>query len=165
MLKFHENRNMVKNYFLAVAAVSFLVCLVSDLLPKTGVGNAARFIGSLILVLSVITPITQINPEDISAAISQFHIQTVQRNSGIEVNNQKLIAELIKDQCEAYVLNKAEEQGMDISVDISVCVNKGDYPYPETIRFSGTVSQADRQYIMDVTERDLGIPQSRQEWK
>lgn len=156
---------MIKNYFLAIAAVSFLVCLVLELIPKTGVGNVARFVGSMILTLAVITPIAQIKPEDISAAITQFHFQTMQRNSGVEVKNQELIAELIKNQCEAYVLNKAENRGMDISVDIAVCVNKGAYPYPEAVIFSGPASQEDRRFIMDVTERDLGIPQSRQEWR
>jgi len=86
-----------------------------------------------------------------------------QLRTGIEVKNRDILAQLIKEKCEAYILDRADEMGLTLSVDV-VMREAGDYPYPVSVVLSGMISESDRLYFKKMLERDFAITPECQEW-
>lgn len=154
----------IKNYLLSMAASAFLLSLVLAVLPKGKIHRISRFAGALLLILAVIAPIARIDADDISQSIAKFQMQTQQLQTGIEVRNREILSQLIKEQCQAYILDKAEAMGVSVSVEISLSEER-DYPYPVSVVLQGNVSPEDRGHLERIIEQDIGIPPERQEWK
>ena len=77
--------------------------------------------------------------------------------------NREIAAALIKEQCEAYILDKAAARGITLEAEIRLS-GEGQYPYPTGVTLYGQVSQSDREAISAIIAGDLGIPRESQEW-
>lgn len=69
-------------------------------------------------------------------------------------------AELIKQQTEAYILDRATAMNADVTVTVSLgmdCV-------PASVRIAGKISPLSRSRLTDVITTELGIPREQQEW-
>ena len=71
-------------------------------------------------------------------------------------------SEIISTETCAYILDKAESMGADISVD--VILNNGEPPIPDTVYLCGKISPYARNRIENMIETDIGIPKERQIW-
>lgn len=149
---------------MAVASAALLVSFVLALLPKGKIRAIFKFCGALLLILVVITPLTKLDVEAFAQAIAKQQMQIEQMRTGVEINNREILSELIKQQSEAYVLDKAESLGITVTVDITLN-EEGDYPYPGSVILSGNASQEDQQYLSKIIAEDIGVPTECQEWR
>ena len=69
---------------------------------------------------------------------------------------------IIKEKTEAYILEKAESLGLDISVEINF--GEADSMVPTEVRISGPVSPYAKDQLSKTISTDLGIPEERQIW-
>ena len=139
--------------------MSFFLVIV----PQGRIRNTAKFLGSLIVVLAVVSPIVKLDSEDISRTIAKFQMEKEELRTGIEIKNREIISELIKENTQSYILDKAEAMGIELSVDVTVR-GEGDYPFPVSVVLKGEVTQAERAFLERMIERDIGISKERQEW-
>ena len=154
----------VRNYLLSLAAVGLLLALVQALLPKGAVKKTAVLAGSLLLILAALTPLARVNYDDMARSISRIQMEAETMRTGIEVGNRSLMAEIIKQNCEAYILDKAEEMGLALQAEITVSGGAG-YPYPTAVTLSGAATAAQKQALTQYIAENLGIPAAQQEWK
>jgi len=70
--------------------------------------------------------------------------------------------EYIKSKSETYILNKAEEMGAHVSVD--VVLSDSELPVPAQITLCGAVSPYIRQQLVDCIQNELGIAEDEQIW-
>lgn len=155
---------VIKNYLLHVCAASLLLSLIKTILPEGRVRFVAVFCGALLIVLIVISPLTQVRTVDMAEAIARFQMDTKQIQSGIEVKNREILEQIISQQCQAYILDEAEQLGVEIAIQVEMN-QSGQYPYPVSIEVSGTISEEKREYLSGMIERDLGIPADKQKWE
>lgn len=69
-------------------------------------------------------------------------------------------AEYIKTSCEAYILDKAKDLGVEIRAIFSL---NGDL-IPETAEISGTGGIREQKRLQKILMMDLGIPKENQIW-
>ena len=69
-------------------------------------------------------------------------------------------AQIIKEELEAYILDKA----CDIGCSIAVQVHMTEDGYPESVSVSGKIGEGDRKVLEKLLEEDLGISKERQQW-
>ena len=155
--------SIINEYLLSISAAALLTSVAASLVVNGNVGKIVNCIVMLILVLVVFVPVAKINVSNIARSIAMFRMDLEQEKTGIEVNNREILAELIKEKCEAYILDKAETLGVTIQADITIS-EEGGYPYPVHIRIIGRVSAEDRAYLQRIIEEDIGIPSEQQEW-
>lgn len=154
----------VRNYLLSIAAVGLLLSLVQAILPKGAARKSAVMAGSLLLLLTVLSPLARLDYAGIARSISRIQMETETMRTGIEVGNRELMAKIIKQNCETYILDKAEEMGL--SLRAAVTVSEGtDYPYPTAVTMEGSASAAQKQALTKFIVENLGIPEAQQEWK
>ena len=156
--------NSIKSYLLHVASAGFLLSLILAVIPKGRVQQIAKFVGGLVLILTVITPVMKLDTDDLARSISRFHMTAQQDRTGIEISNRNILAQLIKDQCQTYISDKAEALGFEVSAEITLS-EEGDYPYPVSVVLRTDASQKERDHLENIIVQDLGIPPERQEWK
>ena len=153
----------LKAYLLSITASALLMSLVLALLPKGKLRKTASFVGSLLLVLTVVAPVARLDPAQLAKSIAELRMETETIRTGIEIGNREIAAALIKEQCEAYILDKAAARGITLEAEIRLS-GEGQYPYPTGVTLYGQVSQSDREAISAIIAEDLGIPRESQEW-
>ena len=126
--------------------------------------NVINFVSGLLLLFVVVAPIAKIEAGSVAKMIAKMQMDAEQMRTGVEVKNRDILAELIKERCETYILDKAEKMGVNIHPEVTLS-EEGEYPYPVFVRISGNVSSEDRTYLQDIIEQDLGIPLEKQEWR
>ena len=72
------------------------------------------------------------------------------------------IRQLIIQETEAYILNKAGLLGMDIRADVEL--SEGEYPVPERAVIRGNWTDSQKSQLSAMLEAELGIPEEDQRW-
>lgn len=154
----------LKQYLLSVTGASLLVSLIMSVLPKGKLRAAAVFTGSLLLVMTVISPVVQLDETRIPALADQIRASAGQLQPSAANQDQSLLVQRIKEQCEAYILDKADELGL--SVEITVQLDEtAIYPYPISSTVRGMLTEHDKQSLSMILEEELGIAEEQQRWK
>lgn len=153
----------VRSYLLSIAAAALLLALVQALLPQGAAKRTAAMAGGLLVLLAVLSPLARLDYENLAKSISQLQLETETARTGIEVGSRELMAGIIKQRCETYILDKAEQMGVELQVEITVSEGAG-YPYPTAAVLRGAVTEGQRQTLTDYIAENLGIPAEQQEW-
>lgn len=151
-------------YLISVVASVMLLSLIQSLLPKGTVKKVAGFVGGLLVVLAVLSPAVKIEPEQLLRYAAEFRRETRDITGKIETGNEELMARIIKEQCQSYILDKASQRGLDVKVEV-ILGKEGGYPCPVAVSLTGTVTPAERSWLTKEIARDMGIPANRQEWR
>ncbi len=154
----------IRNYLLAVAAAGILVSLLLSLLPAGPLRRTGQFVGGLILVLAVLAPVAQVELADLSRALARIRVETKEAITGVQTDNRELLAAIIKEDCETYIWDKAQEMGLELEVEVTVEAGVN-YPYPTAVTLRGAVTAAQQAALSQWIEENLGIPGAQQEWR
>ena len=82
-------------------------------------------------------------------------------NAQAEVQQQ--ICNVIKEQTEAYILEKASALNADITVSVKLALDT-QYPTPESVHIKGNISPYARRLLSQTIQDDLGIASEDQVW-
>ena len=155
--------NTMKTYLLTVVAASFLYSLIANFLTNGKCKKILSFIGTLLMTVTVLSPLAKLDATKMSKAIAELQLETEEWKTGVDIQNRELIGVLIKQKSEAYVLDKAEAMEVALSLEITL-QDDGGYPYPYRISIDGTWTEEEKHKLSIMISEDLGIPAERQEW-
>lgn len=153
----------VAKYLLAVAAAGMLVSLVQPLLPEGAPRRVGSFVGSLVVILAVLSPLKAVDPADMAEAIARIRTEAREAVTGVEVGSREILAAIIKEDCETYIWDKAQEMGLELEVVVTVDEGAG-YPYPTGAVLTGAATAAQQEALGRWIEETLGIAREEQEW-
>ena len=153
----------IRKYLLSVAAASLLTSLLPALLPKGKIQKVEAFIGSLVLILTILSPVVKLNASSIRKAMESYQIDLQDTQRGIEKKSRGVLEELISQRCEEYIWDKAAQMGLQLEIEITVGGNP-DIPVPVSASMVGVCSQEDQAVLSKILEEELGIPRNKQEW-
>ena len=154
----------IRAYLLAVVAAAMLTALVLALVPEGPVRRVCRLACGLVLILVTLSPLGTLDVTALSRALSRLSIETDAAQTGVEVRSRALICSIIKQKMEAYILDKAAGLGLTVTADVSVD-DSGAYPYPARVTITGSAGADARRALTESIERELAIPEERQEWR
>lgn len=153
----------IRKYLLSVAAASLLTSLLPALLPKGKIQKVESFIGSLVLILTILSPVVKLNASSIRKAMESYQIDLQDTQRGIEKKSRGVLEELISQRCEEYIWDKAAQMGLQLEIEITVGGNS-EIPVPVSASMVGVCSQEDQAVLSKILEEELGIPRNKQEW-
>lgn len=150
-------------YILSVTAAAILLGMLQVLVSsKSGSGALVRLIGGLFLTFTMIAPIADM---DLDAALDMPWDFTVQ-GSSIAAQGQAIsqaqLQGIIKEQCEAYILDKAK--AYEVQLEVEVTLSSDEIPVPASVRLQGSVSPYAKSGLMQWLQDDMGIPRENQLW-
>ena len=150
-------------YILSVSSAAFLFAIVRSLIgEKSATAALIKLIGGLFLTFTVISPVKDIKmdaffdlPFDFSAQASAVVAQ------GQELKEDHL-QDIIKQQSEAYILDKA--LSYQTVLDVDVTLSEGETPVPSAVQLKGAISPYAKHMLQQWLCNDMGISKENQQW-
>lgn len=153
----------IREYLLSVTAAAILCGIATSLLGKKGmIGTTIQLLAGVFMILTVVGPFVNIrfermlNFSDVLADEADMYVASGEKSA------RETMSEIIKAQAEAYILDKAETLGVQLSVEVTL--SQEQIPVPVSVNLSGNVSPYARQVISEMIEENLGIGTEDQIW-
>lgn len=152
----------LREYVISVTAAAIICGIVTGLSQKDSTQKMLKLVCGLFLAVTVVRPITRI---DLTALtdVSLISFSEAEEAAAMGENlSRNALAELIKEETEAYILDKAAER--NVSLEAEVTVSGDSPPVPVSVTLSGAVSPYARQQLEQLITEDLGIAKENQRW-
>lgn len=154
----------MRAYLLSVTAAAILASLIRSLAPSGSGGRGARMGAGLLVILSVMLPLGEIDPLGAAKELLRTHDSDPLQTDFIEQTNRQLLSELISGEAEAYILDKAMAVGFSPSVTVTTKVFDR-YPEPWQAEITGQFTASQEHILKRMIVTELGIPEERQVWQ
>lgn len=153
----------MKQYLLSVVTAAIISGIVTKLLGSKGTqGAIGKLIAGLFLAFTVISPLRSVSIQDLTSfTVSYSEAAECAVETGKNLTLQAMRAS-IKENCEAYILDKARSLNAELEVDVTV--SEEDVPTPVAIKLSGNVAPNAKSTLSRIITEDLGIPKEEQKW-
>ena len=150
-------------YILSVTAAAILLGILQSLTDKkTSISALIRLIGGVFLAFTVIAPITDIEFD----LLFDIPLSFTQDGTSITIQgyneSQQQLRNSIKQQCEAYILDKT--MSYQTSLEIDVVLNDADLPVPVSAQLRGDISPYAKKALQSMLANDIGISEENQIW-
>ena len=153
----------MKDYILGIM-VAGIVCGVtrSLLSDKTAIGQILRLLTGILMVITILSPVVNISFTHITDFLDGLTEQgDYYANSGKTMAEESMSA-IIKEQIEAYILDKADRMDLDITVEVALDDSNNSVPCGVTI--TGNLSPYAKGILGSYIEEQLGIAKENQRW-
>ena len=130
--------------------------------PKSSAGALIRMVAGLFLALVAIKPLTNLNFDVLESFVQSYSEAGQSIAASGQAAAEKVMAAYIKEEAEAYILDKASLYGAELEVDIEM--GTGEMPIPESIRIQGSISPYGRMQLQRLLTEEFGIPKEQQIW-
>ena len=150
-------------YLIRLTAAAILGAVVQRLAPKGGAGRAARLGAGMLVLITAFGPVAELDTLAAAENLARSAYADPLTTEELSRAGNTLLASLISQQAEAYILDKARQSGLELQVRVETKDQEG-YPVPRAVTLEGSVSPSAQADLTAVIAQDLGIPEERQEW-
>lgn len=154
----------IGQYLMTVAAAALICGVINGLLKKESTYAAiVKLICGLFLTVSILSPLTDFEIGDINLYADEFFAEAEAASAMGKNAAQSSMAKIIKQETEAYILDKATCLGMKVQVNVVLSADQ--LPIPEGVRITGSVSPYGKKVLSRYIIDELNIPEENQLWK
>lgn len=150
----------VRAWLSAVVTVALLLSVAQTLIPEGTIRRIASFTGGLILLVTLLRPLLGADLSRLDLDLEDYKEAIQERQTELEADGKTELARLIETRTAAYISDKADALGLELSVRVETRAEEG-VPVPWSAELTGRQSEELSAYI----ERELGIPRGRQIWR
>ena len=151
----------MKGYFFGIAAAAMAVSILAALLRKGLLRQVFLLAGGVLITIQVLSPLARGELAQFGQYLSGLQIVKDEIASGIEVENQEILAQIIKEKTEAYILDKAASLGASVRAEAEVRQGS-QYPYPWSCEVTGLLTPEQQRQLSSDLSLSLSIPEERQ---
>lgn len=153
----------VREYLLRVTAAAVLCGIATGLLGKKDtLGAVVKMIAGIFMALTVVSPWVNIRLNALKDITSDISVSADDAVSEGEISAREAMAEIIIAETRAYILDKANDLGA--TLDVEVTLDADDSLTPCAVRLSGNISPYGKRVLSKMIEDDLGISTEEQIW-
>lgn len=150
-------------YLLSVVTAALLCGIATSLLGNKGaLGAAVKLLAGIYMTLSIVAPWGQLRLGELADRKDQILSEGDRLTLSGQNAAREAMAESIIASTRAYILDKAETLGVELTVE--VMLDDSQIPVPAGVRIRGNISPYNREKLSSIIERDLGIPTEAQIW-
>ena len=152
----------LRQYIISVVTAAIICGIITGLAPKGTVREMVKMLCGLFLALTVIRPIARIDDFDLSDFGLSYGLDAKAAAVMGEDFSREAMADIIKAETEAYILDKAAE--LNVTMEADVTLSQEDIPVPVAVHLSGDISPYAKQQMERFLTEDLGIAKENQLW-
>ena len=150
----------VKDYLLSIAAAALVCGIVNSIAGKTGsISQLLKLLCGLFLAATVIKPLVDIRVESILDFTKDLTLKGEMAVSQGEDMASEEMKRIIKEKTEAYILDKANALGAEITVEVAL----KDY-IPAGVTIMGDISPFAKSSLSATIAQELDISPEEQIW-
>lgn len=153
----------MKEYILGIM-VAGIVCSIAGSLVnnKTATGKILRLLTGVLMVVTVFSPVLNISFDSITDYLDGLTAQGDFYASSGQTMAEESMSVIIKEQIEAYILDKADRMDLDIAVEVALDDRNNSVPCGVTI--TGNLSPYAKGILGSYIEEKLGVAKENQRW-
>ena len=152
----------VRDYLVSIVAVTLICSAVSGLLQNSAAKGLVKILSGMVLTMSIAAPLWKIDISIPNLSSTQLFDQMNEAVSEGEKISRTSLHQVIKEHTEAYILNKARD--LNVPVSVEVILSKEDPPVPQGAVISGKVTPYAKKQLQEILEKELAITKENQEW-
>lgn len=153
----------IREYIVSVCAAAILCACVKSIIGEKGpTARIVKLVCGLFLAFTVIRPVAQIRITDFALMTADFQQEAEAAVGTGEEFVRESLADIIKEETEAYILDKAKALAADIQIEVTV--SHDSQPIPKSVCITGKLSPYAKVQLQKILEDDLGIPKEGQLW-
>lgn len=153
----------IRNYVISVTATAMLLGIAKGILGENGtVGTVFPLICGGVMVFAIVSPWKTFRLSEWEMPLSGYLLEGEAYRREGEESASAAMAEIIKSQTAAYILDKAAELEADLQVEVTVSADA--VPVPVEVRLTGSISPYGKARLEAVLEEKLGIAKEHQIW-
>lgn len=154
----------MKGYIFSIIAAGIICGTVQNLISsKTATGKLLRLLTGILMVITILSPVMNFSFKNISDYLDDLNTQgDFYARSGMMAANESLSV-IIKEQTEAYILDKADRMDLDIAVEVAL--DDGNNSIPCGVTITGNLSPYAKGILGSYIEENLGIAKENQRWQ
>ena len=152
----------IRQYLLSLIAASIVCSIIRSLVEsKSKIKGIVNMICGVFLVITAISPWVDVKIPDLHTALDSYiaEAKDVAQVGGEGATRQ--MAEIIIQEVEAYILDKARVYGMDVKVNVyldeQTCV-------PKSIEITGDVLPYNKKLLSNYVSQTFDIPEELVKW-
>ena len=151
----------VKEYILSVVCAAVLCSILSGIAGEKGSAAPIRkLVCGIFLCFTVIAPLGNLHLTDFLEPLGDIRQDALAASAMGQTLYQESLSQVISEQVEAYILDKANERGLQLTVS----VQPDETGKPHRATMVGEISESQQQELSSVLESELGIPKEHQQW-
>jgi stage III sporulation protein AF len=154
--------DMMRQWITSITCAAILTAVLQAFLPQNGLGKAGRLVGSLVLMIATIQPLVSLDYDALAQSWAEIGQTEAGDTASLEQSNRGVLKRIIEQQTAAYILDKAEELGVDCQVEVTYAWDENGTAYPSQASITSSAAQAELEQLADWMETELGIPRSCQ---
>ncbi len=157
---------ILRGWIIGICAGALICAIAQTISPKNGSGNAVRLACGFMTVALLIGPLKNFDFEEYALHLSAIRAEGGEYASQAISGVDEQLKTVIEQRCEAYILDKAAELGIEnAAADVSAKITDGGkYPYPYSVELGGEAGREQRERLSSFIEGELGVPDGRQYW-
>ena len=147
-------------WIVGIVAVSVVLYLTQCLVPDGALRRVADLTGGLILIVTILQPLTAISPRDLTKDLRRLEREMELQQTVWSQAQQTELAQVIAQRTAEYILDRGAALGMNLSVQVETDAGEDGIPIPYAAMVTGPYTDA----LSQMMEEELGIPPERQVW-
>ena len=127
------------------------------------VEGITKLLCGLFMIYTAVKPLPNLKLSQLSQLTGTYSQQGEQAVQWGQTLTRDGIRDGIKEQVQAYILDKAEK--LEAKVEVEVELSDEEIPAPKAISITGKLSPYAKEQLSDMMEQDLGVDRENQRWK
>lgn len=153
----------IKEYLLCVTAAAVLCAIVRTLTKNKGAINAmVKLLTGLLLAITAVSPLMKLENWSLPSLTDYYADEADSAIANGEAITRESVAQIVKENTQEYIMEKAAYLGLSISVDVHV--SQESTPRPVSVVISGTGSPYAKNSLKNFISQELGIPEDALIW-
>lgn len=150
----------ISQYIVSIVTAA-AICSIVKFITGRKFNPIIKMICGLFLLVTILAPVVHMDFSftDLICNDEYVDVQNILAQSKADVAVS--VSSIIKEETEAYILNKAKDLGLDINIEIVLDESN---QIPERVILSGYVSPYPKEQLSHYIENTLAIPGANQEW-
>ena len=150
----------IRDYILTIISAAILCAILTSIVGKSAAAPIWKLVCGIFLCFCAARPLTQNSLEPLATFPDALLEQAQSAAAMGEELYKEARLESIKQESEAYILDKAQS----LQLDLFVRIHLTDSGLPDYVTLTGSVNPQAKTKLQKILEHDLGIPKERQLW-
>lgn len=152
----------LRQYILSVVAAALVCSLISSIMSQGKAKEWLRLLCAVVMTLVILGPLVKIDGVSLGDFLERWEGDAAFYTNQGEQMALEAVQQSIKEQTEAYILDKAGTLGL--SVQAEVTLSQSDPPVPVSADLKGEVSPYGKSRLEAILESELGIAKENLTW-
>lgn len=151
----------LRQYIICITAAAIAVAILTRLTDgKSASGAITKMSTGLFLTFMIIHPLIQLDFSIFTDWTDSFEVQSGRAVTSGEKMANDAMGDIIKTNTEAYILDKAQTYGADLTVEVML----NEYRIPSSVTLTGKVSPHGKRQLQKILKEELDITEENQIW-